>query len=114
MGDSPLSVKVEPTHIGEHLAGREFVYLITNNGERSHVVALRPDLNNDIARFANTGRTPLANVAANSSVTLTWPPCDSTQTHEHAKYSVVADGVATIVGDELLVSITNAVLHRPA
>ncbi len=114
MGDSPLSVKVEPTHLGEHLAGREFVYLITNNGERSHVVALRPDLNNDIARFANTGRTPLANVAANSSVTLTWPPCDSTQTHEHAKYSVVADGVATIVGDELLVSITNAVLHRPA
>ena len=109
-----MSVKVEPTHIGEHLAGREFVYLITNNGERSHVVALRPDLNNDIARFANTGRTPLANVAANSSVTLTWPPCDSTQTHEHAKYSVVADGVATIVGDELLVSITNAVLHRPA
>jgi hypothetical protein len=109
-----LSVKVEPTHLGEHLAGREFVYLITNNGERSHVVALRPDLNNDIARFANTGRTPLANVAANSSVTLTWPPCDSTQTHEHAKYSVVADGVATIVGDELLVSITNAVLHRPA
>ncbi len=109
-----MSVKVEPTHLGEHLAGREFVYLITNNGERSHVVALRPDLNNDIARFANTGRTPLANVAANSSVTLTWPPCDSTQTHEHAKYSVVADGVATIVGDELLVSITNAVLHRPA
>ena len=114
MGDSPLSVKVEPTHIGEHLAGREFVYLITNSNVRSHVVALRPDLNNDIARFANTGRTPLANVAANSSVTLTWPPCDSTQTHEHAKYSVVADGVATIVGDELLVSITNAVLHRPA
>jgi hypothetical protein len=109
-----LSVKVEPTLIGEHVAGREFVYLITHNGERSHVVALRPDLKNDIARFANTGRTPLANVAANSSVTLTWPPCDSTQTHEHAKYSVVADGVATIVGDELLVSITNAVLHRPA
>ena len=109
-----MSVKVEPTLIGEHVAGREFVYLITHNGERSHVVALRPDLNNDIARFANTGRTPLANVAANSSVTLTWPPCDSTQTHEHAKYSVVADGVATIVGDELLVSITNAVLHRPA
>ena len=109
-----MSVKVEPTHLGEHLAGREFVYLITNNGERSHVVALRPDLNKDIARFANTGRTPLANGAANSSVTLTWPPCDSTQTHEHAKYSVVADGVATIVGDELLVSITNAVLHRPA
>ena len=109
-----MSVKVEPTLIGEHVAGREFVYLITHNGERSHVVALRPDLKNDIARFSNTGRTPLANVAANSSVTLTWPPCDSTQTHEHAKYSVVADGVATIVGDELLVSITNAVLHRPA
>lgn len=109
-----MSVKVEPTLIGEHVAGREFVYLITHNGERSHVVALRPDLNNDIARFSNTGRKPLANVAANSSVTLTWPPCDATQSHEHAKYSLVADGVATVEGDELLVTITNAVFHRPA
>jgi hypothetical protein len=114
MGDSPLSVKVEPTLIGEHLAGREFVYLITHNGERSHVVALRPVLTNNIARFVNTGRTPLANVAANSSVTLTWPPCDSTQTHEHAKYSVVADGTARLDGDVIVVTITNAVLHRPA
>ena len=109
-----MSIKVEPTLIGEHVAGREFVYLITHNGERSHVVALRPDLNNDIARFANTGRTPLANVAANSSVTLTWPPCDSTQTHEHSKYSLVADGIAVVEGDEVLVTITNAVFHRPA
>lgn len=114
MGDSPLSVKVEPTLIGEHVAGREFVYLITNNGERSHVVALRAELVGDEARFTNTGRTPLANVVANSSVTLTWPPCDSTQTHEHAKYSVVADGAARLDGDVIVVTITNAVLHRPA
>ncbi len=109
-----MSVKIEPRDIGAQLAGREFVYLITNSNERSHVVALRPVLTNDTARFSNTGRTPLANVAANSSVTLTWPPCDSTQTHEHAKYSLIADGVATIEGDELLVTITNAVFHRPA
>jgi hypothetical protein len=109
-----LSIKIEPILIGEHLAGREFVYLITNSNERSHVVALRPMLTNNIARFANTGRTPLANVAVNSSVTLTWPPCDSTQTHEHAKYSVVADGIAAVEGDEVLVTITNAVFHRPA
>ena len=109
-----MSVKIEPTHIGEHLAGREFVYLITNSNERSHVVALRPVMLNDTARFSNTGRTPLANVAANSSVTLTWPPCDSTQTHEHAKYSVVADGTARLDGDVIVVTITNAVLHRPA
>ena len=114
MGDAPLSVKVEPTLIGEHLAGREFVYLISNSNERSHVVALRTVLTNNIASFANTGRTPLANVAANSSVTLTWPPCDSTQTHEHSKYSLVADGIAVVEGDEVLVTITNAVFHRPA
>ena len=109
-----MSVKIEPTHIVEHLAGREFVYLITNSNERSHVVALRAELVGNEARFTNTGRTPLANVVANSSVTLTWPPCDSTQTHEHAKYSLVADGEATIEGDEVLVTITNAVFHRPA
>ena len=114
MGDTPLSIKIEPTLIGEHLAGREFVYLISNSNERSHVVALRPVLTNNIARFANTGRTPLANVDANNSVTLTWPPCDSTQTHEHSKYSLVADGTATVEGDEVLVTITNAVFHRPA
>ena len=109
-----MSVKIEPRDIGAQLAGREFVYLITNSNERSHVVALRPVLTNNIARFVNTGRTPLANVAANSSVTLTWPPCDLSQSHEHAKYSLVADGVATIEGNELLVTITNAVFHRPA
>jgi len=109
-----LSIKIEPRDIGAHLAGRDFVYLITNSNECSHVVALRPVLTINIARFANTGRTPLANVAANSSVTLTWPPCDSFQSHEHAKYSLVADGVATIEGNELLVTITNAVFHRPA
>ena len=109
-----MSIKIEPTLIGEHLAGREFVYLISSSNERSHVVALRPVLTNNIARFANTGRTPLANVAANSSVTLTWPPCDSTQTHEHSKYSLVADGIAVVEGDEVLVTITNAVFHRPA
>ena len=109
-----MSVKIEPTHIGEHLAGREFVYLITNSNERSHVVALRPVMLNDTARFSNTGRTPLANVAANSSVTLTWPPCDSSQSHEHAKYSLIADGVAAVDDDELVVIITNAVFHRPA
>ena len=114
MGDAPLSIKIEPTLIGEHLAGREFVYLISNSNERSHVVALRTVLTNNIARFANTGRTPLANVAANSSVTLTWPPCDSTQTHEHSKYSLVADGIAVVESDEVLVTITNAVFHRPA
>lgn len=114
MGDAPLSIKIEPTLIGENLAGREFVYLISNSNERSHVVALRPVLTNNIARFVNTGRTPLANIAANSLVTLTWPPCDSTQTHEHSTYSIVADGIATVEGDELLVTITNAVFHRPA
>jgi hypothetical protein len=109
-----LSVKIEPRDIGAHLAGRDFVYLITNSNERSHVVALRPEMLNDTARFSNTGRTPLANVAANSSVTLTWPPCDSSQSHEHVKYSLVADGVATVDDDELVVTITTAVLHRPA
>jgi hypothetical protein len=47
-------------------------------------------------------------------VTLTWPPCDQSQSHEHSKYSLIADGLATVDDDELLVTITNAVFHRPA
>ncbi|MEY3167704.1 MAG: hypothetical protein RLZZ343_1507, partial [Actinomycetota bacterium] len=34
--------------------------------------------------------------------------------HEHARYSVVADGVAVVDGEAIIVTVTNAVLHRPA
>lgn len=114
MGQSPLSVKIIPDALSEHLLGREFVYLVTHNGERSHVVALRPTINAATLRFEQTGRTPLANVVSNQLVTLTWAPCDEKYTHEHARYSVVADGVAVVDGEAIIVTVTNAVLHRPA
>ena len=90
------------------------MYLVTHNGERSHVVALRPTINAATLRFEQTGRTPLANVVSHQLVTLTWAPCDEKYTHEHARYSVVADGVAVVDGEAIIVTVTNAVLHRPA
>ncbi|MCX6533633.1 MAG: hypothetical protein NTW34_05505 [Actinobacteria bacterium] len=114
MGQSPLSVKIVPDALSEHLLGREFVYLVTHNGERSHVVALRPTINGATLRFEQTGRTPLANVASHQLVTLMWAPCDEKYTHEHARYSVVADGVAVVDGEAIIVTVMNAVLHRPA
>ena len=114
MGQSPLSVRIIPDALSEHLLGREFVYLVTHNGERSHVVALRPVITAATLRFEQTGRTPLANVASHQLVTLTWAPCDEKYTHEHARYSVVADGVAVVDGEAIIVTVTNAVLHRPA
>ena len=114
MGDPSLSVKIEPAQIEGQLAGRDFVYLVTNNGTTTHVVALRPHISGNVLRLTATGRTPLANVANHGAVTLVWPPCDATQSHEHARYSVVADGHAVVEGDEIVVTVTNAVLHRPA
>ena len=109
-----MSVKIVPDALSEQLLGREFVYLVTNNGERAHVVALRPVITAATLRFEKTGRTPLANVVSNQLVTLTWAPCDEKYTHEHARYSVVADGVAVVDGEAIIVTVTNAVLHRPA
>lgn len=111
-----MSIRIEPTLLSESLVGREFVYLVTTGGERTHVVALRCEVEGDRATMAAAGRSASANIVANSRVTLVWPP--TMIDVEQREYSIVADGVATIDGESgggsVAVVITNAVFHRPA
>ena len=51
------------------------------------------------------GRRSTANVEANSAVTVLWP-----QRHD-GDYSLIVDGVASLVGTDAVVSARSAILH---
>jgi len=94
------------------LVGREFVYLITVGDERTHVVAVRCEVRDGCATIGGAGRTSRANIESCARITLLWPP--TVHDVEYRMYSVVADGDASVVGDDIVVAITTAVFHRPA
>lgn len=112
MGQPPLSIRIEPTRLSESLVGREFVYLVTSGGERAHVVALRCTVVGDRVTMTGTGRSARSNIDTNPRVSLVWPP--TTDAVEFREYTVVADGSATFHGDDVEITVSTAVFHRPA
>ena len=108
MGFAPLSIPVEPNELAQQLHDRRFAYLITVTDNRSHVVALVPEVNGAVLGFTTSGKTTRRDIDANSRVTIVWPPSESSE------YSLIADGDATVHGDEVRVVVGRAVLHRPA
>lgn len=86
-----------------------FAYLATVGQEqRAHIVAVRPELHGDVFRIRQPGRTSGRNIGQHQAVTLVWPPADVDD------YSLIVDGTGTFDGEELVVTPTRAVLHRPA
>jgi len=112
VGNPPLSIRIEPTGLADRLVGRRFAYLVTTGRERAHVVALRCEVESDRVRVIAPGRSACANVATNPHVTLVWIP--TTNEVEFHDYSIVADGSASIQGEDIEIAVTNAVFHRPA
>ena len=104
-----MTIKVELQQLAEALKRYRFAYLLTiGDGERAHVVAVRTTLADGTLRITDHGRTTRANVAAQPLVTLVWPPATPSD------YSLIVDGVASMLDDELAVTPERAVLHRPA
>lgn len=108
MGFAPLSIPVEPNDIAQQLHDRRFAYVITVNGDRSHVVALVPEVNGAVLDFSFTGKTTRRDIGVNARVTVVWPPSDSSE------YSLIADGQGSVDGERVSVVVERAVLHRPA
>ena len=75
---------------------------------RVKVVSVRPALVDGVLVVAGPGRGSLANVRANSAVTLVWPP------RESGGMSLIVDGHAECSGDVVRVSPSGGVLHKPA
>lgn len=73
----------------------------------NHVVA-HIESNPAIARVRGFGRGVAGRLAEDAPLSLLWPP------HTPGGFSLIADGAGTIDGDELIIEISAAVLHRPA
>lgn len=104
-----MSIRVELGELAAALEAYSFAYLLTVNDDgRPHAVAVTPVLEDGAMRVSELGRRTTANAVARPAISLVWPPS------EPGGYSLIVDGDAETADDDLLITPTTAVLHRPA
>ncbi|HWJ80713.1 MAG TPA: pyridoxamine 5'-phosphate oxidase [Nocardioides sp.] len=103
-----MSIPVPVGDLKAALADFGSGYLLTTTEGRVKVVTIDPEHDGSGLRIPGPGRGTLANVGANPTVTLVFPP---RQTHG---YSLIVDGTARADGEDVVVEPASAVLHRPA
>jgi len=103
-----MSVLVDLADLPERLQEFDRGYLLTSkDGLVKAVSAWAVPAEDGTLRVATPGRGSVANVAANPVVTLLFPPLTS------PGMSLLVDGTAAADGDDVVVTPTGAVLHRP-
>ncbi|WP_110206535.1 pyridoxamine 5'-phosphate oxidase [Nocardioides daejeonensis] len=104
-----MSIPVAPADLRAACADFGSAYLLSTSSPRVKVVTVDPEVAEDgSVRVVGPGRGTLANLAVNAAVTLVFPP------HEHHGYSLLVDGQADVEGDDVVITVEHAVLHRPA
>ena len=107
-----MSIRVEPQQLSDQVAVRPFAYVISTRDDNAHVIAVVVDVSGAEVDCGRVGRSTKANIASNSKVTLVWPPVIGS--NEFDEYTLIADGQAVIQGDKVIVTVSGAILHRPA
>ncbi len=105
-----MSVEVTPDDLPGAIASCSVVYLLTTSDDRPrpHVGAVGATVVDGVVRVVGVGRTARRDLDAHDAVTLLGAPA------EVGGYSLIVDGVGTVVGDRVEVNAQRAVLHRPA
>ncbi|WP_328350749.1 pyridoxamine 5'-phosphate oxidase family protein [Mycobacterium sp. NBC_00419] len=104
-----MSVKVDLDQLVATLDDYAFGYLITvSDDHRAHTVAVDPVLRNGVFGVGGVGNSTRRNASAHPHVTMVWPP------NKPGGYSLIIDGLAEFIADQLQVTPQHAVLHRPA
>ena len=103
-----VSIPVEIGNLLAALKGFGSGYLLTTTEGRVKVVTVDPTSTESGLRIQSPGRGTMANLATNPAVTLIFPPL------ERRGYTLLVDGTAAADDDDLVVTPTSAVLHRPA
>jgi hypothetical protein len=104
-----MSVPVEVVDIGKALTDYGAGYLLTSSEGRIKVVSVEPAMRDTgVLVVRAPGRGTSANIAANSQVTLVFSPL------AQRGFTLLVDGTAELDGDDVVVTATGAVLHRPA
>lgn len=104
-----MSIAVELAQLGETLARYGFAYLLTHGAQGApRAFAVRPVLQDGVLCIDGVGARTRANAQAHPAVGLVWPP------PAEGGYSLIVDGQASVLGEQLRVQPGHAVLHRPA
>jgi hypothetical protein len=102
-----MSVLVDLADLPQRLTEFGRGYLLTTREGLVKAVSVRAVAEDGTLLVATPGRGSVANVAANPSVTLLFPPT------EDPGMSLLVDGTAATEGDDVRVTPTGAVLHKP-
>jgi hypothetical protein len=102
-----MSVLVDLADLPQTLADFDRGYLLTSRDGLVKAVSVRAVPEDAVLRIASPGRGSVANVGANRHVTLLFPPLTD------PGMSLLVDGVGEARGDDVVVTPTGAVLHKP-
>lgn len=102
-----MSVLVDLADLPKTLADFERGFLLTSKDGLVKAVSARAVVNGDDLVVTCPGRGSVANVGANPSVTLLFPPPGGTG------MALLVDGTAAVEGEDVRITPTGAVLHKP-
>lgn len=102
-----MSVLVDLADLPERLQEFDRGYLLTSKDGLVKAVSVRAVPDGAGLRVATPGRGSVANVRANPHVTLVFPPLTN------PGMSLLVDGTGSVDGEDVVVTPTGAVLHKP-
>lgn len=102
-----MSVLVDLADLPKTLADFGRGYLLTSKDGRVKAVSVRTVVTGDCLSISSPGRGSVANVDANPSITLLFAPADG------EGMTLLVDGTAVVDGEDVRITPTGAVLHKP-
>jgi hypothetical protein len=101
-----MSILVDLADLPATLADFDRGYLLTSADGRVKAVSARAEVDGAALLVRTPGRGSVANVGANPTVTLLFPPRDD------PGMTLLVDGTATAEGDDVRITPSGAVLHK--
>jgi pyridoxamine 5'-phosphate oxidase-like protein len=104
-----MSIPVDVADLARALEDFGAGYLLTvRAGSTVKVVTVEPRVTDGVLVVSGPGKGTLANLTGNPAVTLAFPP------PEPRGFTLLVDGTAEVTGDDVHITPSGAVLHRPA
>lgn len=104
-----MSIPVDVAELARALGDFGAGYLLSTSADgRVKAVTIEPEVVDGALLVTGPGRGSCTNVTAQPSVTALFPPL------QPRGYTLLVDGTAEVVGDDVRLTPTSAVLHRPA